>query len=160
MARPKARNVAVFASALMLGGFTIGLGVASASSSIAAPVTVKVIEHSLHDKVIDVGKPGDSTGDILTFHNDLYDSSDTNKVGVDQGQCTRMNPKAGTWECWWSIVLEDGQVTAEGPYSDTAPTDLYAVTGGTGAYENVGGSVLEESGPGASEYTLTYNLVP
>ena len=154
------RKMVALAAVLMLGGVTIGLSVASASSHIAAPQTITLIEHSLHDKVIDVGKKGDSTGDILTFHNDLANSSDATKVGVDQGQCTRMNPRAGTWECWWSIVLADGQITAEGPFSDTTPTDLYAVTGGTGAYENVGGSVLETNGPGASEYTLVYNLVP
>ena len=120
--------------------------------------TVTVIEHAKTDKVIDVGKKGDSTGDILTFHNDLYDETDTTKVGTDQGQCTRMSPKDGTWECWWTTSLQDGQITIEGPYLDASNTVLAAVTGGTGQYENARGT-MEASCKG-SECTMTFKLIP
>ena len=63
-----------------------------------------------HDKVVDVGKKGDSTGDIFTYHSDLYDETDTTKVGGDNGMCVRESPKAGTWECWWTTTLADGMI--------------------------------------------------
>jgi hypothetical protein len=39
------------------------------ASSATAATTITVIEHATTDKVIDVGKKGDSPGDLLTFHN-------------------------------------------------------------------------------------------
>jgi len=136
----------------------VGLGVAAAGSGITAPVSITVVEHATSDKVIDIGKQGDSTGDILTFHNDVYDETDATKVGTDQGQCTRMSPKDGTWECWWTTSLPDGQVTIEGPYLDASNTVLAAVTGGTGEYENARGT-MEASCKG-SECTMTFKLIP
>jgi allene oxide cyclase len=135
-----------------------GLGIASASPHITDAVTVKVIEHAKTDKVIDIGKKGDSTGDILTFHNRLYDETDTTRVGTDQGQCVRESPKAGTWECWWTTSLADGQITIEGPFLDSTNSVLAAVTGGTGVYENVRGSMAATCK--GSECTLTYSLIP
>ncbi len=62
-------------------------------SSPAQPVTaIKVIEHAVTDKVTDVGKTGDSPGDLLTFHNKVYDEADATVVGRDQGSCVRISP--------------------------------------------------------------------
>lgn len=135
-----------------------GLGSASASSRITDPVTITVIEHATTDKVIDIGKKGDSTGDILTFHNKVYDETDAVQVGTDSGQCVRESPNAGTWECWWTTTLADGQITIEGPFLDASGTVLAAVTGGTGLYANVRGS-MEASCKG-SECTMTFSLIP
>ena len=66
-----ARKLGVLGLALFMGVVAFTLGVASASSGITAPLAITVIEHPDHYKVIDVGKKGDSTGDIFTFHNDL-----------------------------------------------------------------------------------------
>jgi allene oxide cyclase len=95
----------------------------------------------------------------LTFHNKLFDETDTTKVGALQGQCVRESPRAGTWECWWTMSLADGQVTVEGPFSDTADT-VFAVTGGTGSYENGRGSMQVESIDGGAEYKQTISLIP
>lgn len=152
------RKLGTVGALVALGALVFGLGAASATSGITNPVSVTVVEHATTDKVIDVGKKGDSTGDILTFHNDVYDETNTTKVGTDQGQCTRMSPKEGTWECWWTTSLEGGQITIEGPYLDDSNTVLAAVTGGTGVYENVRGSM--EATCAGSKCTLTFNLIP
>jgi allene oxide cyclase len=152
------RKVGIGGAAVALCALAFGLGVASAGSGITGPVGITVIEHATTDKVVDVGKKGDSTGDILTFHNDVYDETDTTKVGADQGQCVRESPKAGTWECWWTTTLAAGQITIEGPYLDASNTVLAAVTGGTGLYENARGSM--EASCAGSECTLTYSLIP
>jgi Allene oxide cyclase. len=152
------RKLTIAACAVALGPLAFGLGMATASSNIHGPVRITVIEHATTDTVIDVGKKGDSTGDILTFHNKLYDATDTTKVGTDQGQCVREAPKAGTWECWWTASLAQGQITIEGPFLDSSNTVLAAVTGGTGLYSNARGSMTAKCA--GSECTLHYNLIP
>ena len=152
------KKAGIVGTVVAMCAVAFGLGVSSAGSGISGPVEITVVEHATTDKVVDVGKKGDSTGDILTFHNDVYDETDTNKVGADQGQCVRESPKAGTWECWWTTTLADGHITIEGPYLDASNTVLAAVTGGTGLYENVRGSM--EATCKGSECTLVYSLIP
>jgi hypothetical protein len=65
------------------------------------------------------GASGDSAGDILTFgQNEVFDADDKNKVGFDQGICFRIVP-GKAWECVWTLALEKGQLTVEGPFYDT-----------------------------------------
>ncbi len=154
-----ARKLWISGLVLFVSALAVTIGVASAASDITGPVTISVIEHPSHDKIIDIGAKGDSPGDMFMFHNQLFDETDTTLVGTDSGMCIREAPKQGIWECWWTITLADGQITAEGPFSDTADTDLFAVTGGTGIYENVRGSAVETL-TAAGTYVLTYNLIP
>jgi hypothetical protein len=118
---------------------------------------VHVIEHAVTDTVIDTGAAGDSTGDLLTWHNDVYDEADANKVGADQGDCIRIDPTAGSWECRWVTILERGSITVEGPYYDTANSTL-AVTGGTGAYGGARGEMQLIARNGGTEYDFIFRL--
>jgi hypothetical protein len=152
------RKLLIAGCAVALGPLAFGLGMATASSNIHSPVSITVIEHATTDTVVDVGKKGDSTGDILTFHNELFDATDTTKVGTDQGQCTREAPRAGTWECWWTASLANGHITIEGPFLDSNGTVLAAVTGGTGMYSNARGSMNAKCV--GDECTLHYSLIP
>jgi allene oxide cyclase len=93
--------------------------------------TVHVVEHAATDAVTN-GTQADAVGNVLTFANPVYDATDTKKVGSDNGFCVR-TVKGKAWECLWTTILSDGQITVEGPFSDTANTKL-AITGGTGAY--------------------------
>ena len=142
---------------LLSATLALGLGVARASSDITGHATITVIEHSTTDEVADVGRKGDSAGDILTFHNNVFDANDSSRVGRNQGQCVREDPRAGTWECWWTTSLADGQITVEGPFADTHDT-TFAVTGGTGRYENVRGFMRVRSLKGGTEYRQTFEL--
>src|SRR5438045_9152306 len=87
--------------------------------------TIHVIEHAMTDSV-DV----DEVGNVLTFANDVYASSDTAKVGSDQGYCVRRVAHK-SWECNWTTFLPGGQIAVEGPVSDTGNTAL-AITVGRG----------------------------
>jgi hypothetical protein len=49
-----------------------------------------VVERATTDTVVDLTTNGDSTGDLLTFHNELFDETDTDVVGTDQGDCVRI----------------------------------------------------------------------
>ena len=119
--------------------------------------TVTVIEHATTDKVIDTGKKGDSTGDLLTWHNQVYDSTDKSVVGHDQGECIRISPKEGSWECTWITWIGSDSITVEGPYYDTKDSTL-AITGGTGAYRLATGSMDLVAMNGGTEYAFEFTV--
>ena len=98
--------------------------------------SIHLIEHATSDAVTN-GSATDAAGNVLTFANDVFDSADKSKVGSDQGYCVRI-VVGKTWECNWTTFLPDGQITVEGPFSDTGNTVL-AITGGTGSYRNARG---------------------
>jgi allene oxide cyclase len=127
--------------AALVGAGVLAFAVMSAtagSSGTASGSTVHVIEHATTDAVTN-GKKADSAGNVLTFANAVYDSSDAKKVGSDSGFCVRIVVKK-SWECLWTTFLSAGQITVEGPFSDTGNTVL-AITGGTRTYANARGSM-------------------
>lgn len=126
--------VVVVATLLVAGVGTLVASTASAAS------TITVVEHTTTDRVTDVGKKGDSRGDLLTFHNNVYDETDSAVVGTDQGLCVRISPQKGSWECVYTTFLEDGQISVETPFYDTRDS-VGAITGGTGAYASTSGSI-------------------
>jgi hypothetical protein len=109
---------------------------AGGGGSKSSAVTIHVVEHADTD-VVSNGTKADSLGNVLTFANPVYDAADTKKVGTDNGFCVR-SVKGKTWECMWTTFLPRGQITVEGPFSDTGSTKL-AITGGTGAYATARG---------------------
>jgi hypothetical protein len=125
---------------LVVAGLLVAGAATLVASSATAATTITVVEHATTDKVIDVGKKGDSTGDLLTFHNKVYNEADTTVVGTDQGYCVRISPKQGSWECVFTTFLEDGQITVETPFYDTTDS-VGAITGGTGIYASATGTV-------------------
>ena len=130
---------------------------AGGSGPAKAGGSIHVVERATTDAVTN-GEAGDAAGNVLTFANDVYDASNTQKVGSDQGYCVRIVAGA-TWECNWTTFLPDGQITVEGPFSDTGATVL-AVTGGTGAYRNSRGSMrLEFHNAAGTEFDFVFDLV-
>lgn len=121
------------AAAATLVVWSVGAAVSGAASS---ATIVHVVEHAVTDAVSN-GTKTDSVGNVLTFANPLYNVSETQKVGSDNGFCVR-TVKGKAWECIWTTFLSNGQITAEGPFSDTGNTRL-AITGGTGTYANARG---------------------
>jgi allene oxide cyclase len=120
----------MLALAAALTALTVAGG-AGAAHRVRAVTTIHVVEHALTDAVSN-GSSADALGNVLTFANPVYDSADAKKVGTDNGFCVR-TVKGKAWECMWTTFLAAGQITVEGPFSDTGNTKL-AVTGGTGAY--------------------------
>jgi allene oxide cyclase len=118
--------------------------------------SIHVVEHATSDAVTN-GEPGDAAGNVLTFANDVFDAKDSTKVGTDQGYCIRIVAGA-TWECNWTTFLPNGQLTVEGPFSDTGDTVL-AVTGGTGAYRNSRGFMeLKFHNPAGTAFDFVFHL--
>lgn len=136
--------------------------IVSASSKhelVTAPVTIHVIEHATTDVVTDVGKKGDSPGDILTWHNKIFDADNNKQVGRDQGGCIRISPDAGTWECRWFTWVPGGAITVEGPFYDTRDNVL-AITGGKGNFANARGTLELKARHGGTEYAFIFHVLP
>ena len=130
-----------------------------------ASIDIHVVEHAITDTVGDAdnGKPSpDALGNILAFHNPVYDAANKAQVGVDNGQCTRTiaDPHNGVWECFWTVILADGQITVEGPYNDNGTDTMLAITGGSGRYMDAHGQMrLHARGnPLGSEYDFLYHV--
>jgi hypothetical protein len=101
--------------------------------------TIHVVERATTDAVTNGDPNADLAGNVLTFANDVFNESDSRKVGTDQGYCIRI-VIGKTWECNWTTFLPGGQITVEGPFSDTGNTTL-AITGGTGKYRDATGQM-------------------
>ena len=152
------RLIAVLAAGIMAGVVIQAVAFGGTAAKIRKPVTIHVIEHARSDTVIDTGKAGDTTGDLLTFHNPVFDAADAKQVGRDQGQCVRI-AVGSSWECTWTTFLPDGHVTVEGPFFD-ARDSVLAVTGGTGVYRNARGAMLLKSRAGGTEFDFVFRLIP
>jgi len=135
------------------GIFALALLAATAS----AGEVVSVVEHADTDAVTDTGATGDSTGDVLTFANPVFDKANRTKVGADQGYCVR-TAVGKSWECLWTLSLKDGQLTVEGPFMDAGDSVL-AITGGTGKYAAARGQMkLHARDSKGTAYDFVYEL--
>jgi hypothetical protein len=119
--------------------------------------TVHVIEHAVTDTEVPSGGGPDVTGNVLTFHNNVYDRADKKQVGTDLGFCIRISPADGSWTCEWTTFLPKGQINVAGPFYDTRNSVL-AITGGTGAYRKARGEMNLNSLMGGKEYDFIFHL--
>lgn len=151
----KTSSIATVAIAIVLvAGF-----MARAGTGQKREVTlIHVIERATTDLVIDTGPTGDSSGDLLTFANDLYDETNVDKVGRDQGDCIRINTTEGSWECRWINFLKGGALTVEGPFFD-ARDSVMAITGGRGKYKDARGSMELKALPDGTGYDFIFHVL-
>ena len=109
------------------------------------------------DAVLDLGAKDDSAGDLLTFANPVFDAANAKQVGTDQGYCVR-TVAGKAWECWWTLMLADGQITVQGPFLD-AGDSVMAITGGTGKYSTARGQMkLHARNDKGTEYDFVYEI--
>lgn len=114
------------------------LAAAALPATAAAATTIHVVERATTDAVTN-GSKEDREGNVLTWHNKVYDAQNKHQVGRDAGYCVRI-VVGKSWECSWTTYLKAGSISVQGPFSDTGNTVL-AVTGGTGAYAGADGTM-------------------
>jgi hypothetical protein len=142
---------------VLVGG---GLTMALAGNNITTPETLVLTETNLKGHFVDVGKPGFGPGDSFVFVSSLTDPADGSRVGTVRGECSA---QIGHWQtCQAGAFLVDrGEIFVSGVIQATdqlAAFDL-AITGGTGEFDNVRGSVhIDQVSDTESEDTLT--LIP
>lgn len=116
---------------------------------------VTVVERATTDTAVDNGLPGDSIGDTLAFGNQLFDKTNTKLVGTDQGSCVRTIVGVA-FECSWTNSLKGGQIVVQGPFLDAGDSVL-AITGGTGRYRDVTGT-MDLHAIDAASYRFTFHI--
>jgi hypothetical protein len=137
------RRLLAFGGAVVAILLAAGLVANATSPSVREPTRFKVVEHETGNKGVDTdgsGGTGDSTGDLLTFHNKIFDASNTDMIGRDLGVCTLVVPGT-SYYCSWNTFLPGGQLSVQGLFSFTRGTKM-SITGGTGQYANARGSML------------------
>jgi hypothetical protein len=154
------RRLILIGSVAAIAIVSISLVATARQPQLASRTRLVVVERATTDTVIDTDQSGDdSTGDLLTFHNRVYDRSNDTRVGNDQGECVRIDPAKGTWECRWiTRIAGQGSITVEGPFFDSRDSVL-AVTGGTGAFANARGQMLLHA-RSASVFEFAFLLQP
>jgi allene oxide cyclase len=146
----------LLALAALVAAVGLTIAVVTGGASTTPGQTIHVIEHANTDATADVDPAGDSPGDVLTFHNPVFNASDSHKVGRDQGYCVRIKAP-GSYECNWTTILENGHITVEGPFFDTKDSVL-AITGGTGAYRDARGVMELKSRAGGTEFAFIFHF--
>ena len=145
----------------VLAGVLITLHISSPTAQANDQTTVHVVEHAITDTVQEFHPGHLSLGDVLGFHNPVFDKADKHQVGVDNGHCIRTVATGKTeWECFWTVFLSQGQITVEGPFYDDGTDTTLSITGGTGSYLGAQGSMkLHARGnPVGSEFDFIYML--
>jgi allene oxide cyclase len=141
---------------------TGGGGPVTVATPAATPSTgltiLRFVEHASNEQTIDVDPTGDSVGDLLVFANPVFDENDVSQVASDQGSCVR-TVVGQSWECTFTVILDNGQLTIEGPFNDTGET-IFAVTGGTGDFLGASGQLRFSARPNTTnEYDMTFELL-
>ena len=85
----------------------------------------------------DLGPHGDSRGDQLAFANPVFNTTNSDRVGRDQGSCVR-TVVGRAWQCSFTTWLAQGSLVVEGPFYDTRDSVL-AITGSKGSYSRARG---------------------
>jgi hypothetical protein len=156
-ARFALRTLLVAVPAVILAYLIVAVPSLRPSSADASPTTLKLVERAESDAVMDLGETGDTIGDLLAFGNSVFDEANTTQVGIDQGFCVR-TVVGESWECVWTMMLDGGQITVEGPFFDAADS-VMTITGGTGDYSGATGEMkLHARNAEGTEYDFTYEL--
>ena len=145
---------------IAVGAALLAAGVIAGCGGSSDPTTIKVVERAETDTVRHIGpaKEKDSVGDVLAFANPVFDEADKKQVGSDNGSCIR-TAVGKAWECIWTLKLDEGQITVEGPFYDGGKDSQLAITGGTGEFNDASGEMtLHARDPEETEYDFTYVL--
>lgn len=101
---------------------------------------------------VDVGESGQSVGDYLVFNHPVLNQAMTRERGDLRGECVFV----GDTTCEGDVTfdLAEGLVTVEGPFDLTRGTNVFALTGGTGAYRKARGILRVRSTEERNDYVL------
>ena len=161
MTRNKKLITAAAAAAALVLAPVAALASTGSPAGSQGPTVIHVVEHAITDTVQMFHPPKESLGDVLGFHNPVYNASNTKKVGMDNGFCIRTVATGKTeWECTWTTLLRGGDLVVQGPYYDDGTNTTLAITGGTGKYTGAQGTMLLHATghPVGSEYDFIFTL--
>jgi hypothetical protein len=165
-------SIGILAAALLLSGALVGVG-GTQPAVLEEPTVIELVwntkaeDSNIRFFPLSEDEPGGqfeaegpATGQITTKKLTLFDV-DGNEVGRQFIECM-VGPDT-PWICTLVSILKDGPYTDKGTVVATGHSNhqpgtrnisSIPVTGGTGAYTNVGGHVVQEGVVGKVTYTL------
>ena len=145
---------------VIAGAFT-ALGAAwslAGSQGITQPTVIRTMEVGGVGKGVDLGAKGNSAGDEAIIYHKLYNHAGTRRLGSVTVICFTVLPKTSTLECYSTMHLQDGTVSVAGTYFGSRQINRWAVTGGTGKYQNARGWMYIAPAPDGLLYHDLYLL--
>ena len=129
--------------------------VLAACSQQSPQTLVTVADARLHSaQLVDMGEPGDSVGDVLTFDQPLLDQ-DMKEIGNNSGACVRTRVEH-SFQCQWTLTFETGSIQVAGRELDQG-TSIISIVGGTGIYAGISGEMEStNNNDGTFTQTLRY----
>lgn len=140
---------------------SVRFSITAAAALLALPTLaaeqIKIVERPVNETTTHISAKADAPGDILSFANPLFESSNKTQIGSDQGFCIR-TALGKSWQCNWTNQLKDGTIIVNGVFNDAGDSTL-SVTGGTGKYAGARGTMLLHTRAGKPEsYDFTFDL--
>jgi hypothetical protein len=148
-------------SRLPLAGAVLAFAAFQAAAASAATEEIKVISVTVSTTAHDVGPKGASKGDTIAYRDRLVNAAAQFgkrkgvEVGSDSGTMTFTGPHTAMFK--GKAVLPGGTLTLAGAVYTTPAGLVVPVTGGTGAFAHVHGTLLV--GSGSKRVPNTYHLI-
>jgi hypothetical protein len=140
----------------------VALPAVGQTSPATRTLTLTSVQAKGGERAVDLPPKGDSVGDRFAFASTLRNGSAM--AGRMEGDCEAIDVKFEGMQCTLTAVLTDGTITLQGaalgkriPGATTPKGDVYAITGGTGAYVGATGTMCR-SGNGKVD-TDVFDLV-
>jgi hypothetical protein len=160
-------GIGVLAAALLMSGALVGVSFGG-GGGITQPEVIELSvaicgrKGACHHYPLREGD-GRQTGQVSMIKDPLLDV-DGNQIGHINIFCSVANARQTNWVCTNVLTLKAGDHTERGTVVTTGiavgrgpgPTETFAVTGGTGAYENVRGFAIQDD----EQNLYTLHLIP
>jgi hypothetical protein len=116
-----------------------------ASSELAKPGVIRITNREVNRETVDIGRVGPSAGDQLVITQLLFNRRITTRaLGHQETLCTYLGRGGvlggGSRSCTMTFYLPQGRLIATGAVHNLLFYQL-PVAGGTGLYDNVGGTL-------------------
>jgi hypothetical protein len=118
--------------------------------------TVRVLSTTVGEAFIDVGRRGESLGDSFVFNARL--NRQGKKIGHVGVVCTITSIQREEAQCLGTAKLPRGQVSVQGLVRGEREVFSFPITGGTGAFEAAGGTLVVRPLSNTRE-RLTFRIV-
>ena len=133
----------IFPALVLIGAITAS-GV-FAGSELTRPGVIRITNREVARKIVDLGPPGKSAGDQLVVSQLLFNRRITERaLGHEEMLCTSLGRGGvlggGSRSCTMTFFLPEGKIVVMGVTHNLLLFTL-PVVGGTGIYDNVGGTL-------------------
>lgn len=144
--------------AIPLAAATIAVTIAASGGASAhdrAATTLNLTFHTTFAQTFEQAPAGESAGDLSVFGGNLRSAG--KPAGKFQAECVHVSSDHS--QCSLTGAVAGGQIAAVPAYgkgfSGTGAVSRYPIVGGTGAYQNAHGYIVEhDTGPGDGRLTI------